>query len=439
MVRTRRRAHHAWPGGPAVAGGSCPDVRQGRSHIRPAPARAAAADLSHRPGTNNTERATRPLTAPFDRHGGAMRIVLFSDLHLETNFAWAPPGVARRRRRSLEDTLVSIVELAEEVDADLLCCGGDLYEDERFTPDTTAFVRNVLSEAGRPVHLAPGNHDWYGPASLYAQVDWPDHVHVFTEDELTPVTLEDGLTLWGAAHRAPANTDGFLDRGFEVDRGGIHLALFHGSERGGLPREEEGKEPHAPFGAEQIPAAGIHHAMLGHFHTPRDAPHHTYPGNPDPLTFGEQGERGAVIVDVADDGSVTRQRRRVANSEVHDRELDLTGCGSSHEVRQRIHAALRELSGAVRLDLHGELDPQVELDRRELDEVAAEVHEVEAVVLRASRVRVAYDLEAIAAEATVRGRFVQDVRDSDLPEDEKRRVIVTGLRALDGRHDLEVA
>jgi DNA repair protein SbcD/Mre11 len=368
-----------------------------------------------------------------------MRIVLFSDLHLETHFAWAPPHVARRRRRALEDTLVKIVELAEEVEADLVCCGGDLYEDERFTPDTIAFVRSVLAEAGRPVHIAPGNHDWYGPASLYAQVAWPAHVHVFDRDELTPLTLEEGLTLWGAAHLGPANTDGFLDRGFRVDRGGVHLALFHGSERAGLPHETDGKVPHAPFDAEQIPAAGLHHAMLGHFHSPREGPHHTYPGNPEPLTFGEEGLRGAVVLDVADDGTVARQWHEVAVSEVHDIALDVTGCASNRDIRQLIHATLRTLSGAVRLDLHGELDPEVELDRRELDEVAAEVDEVEAVVLRARRVRVAYDLDAIAAETTVRGRFVRDVLDADLDEDEQRRIIVTGLRAMDGRDDLEVA
>jgi len=51
---------------------------------------------------------------------------------------------------------------------------------------------------------------------------------------------------------------------------------------------------------------------------------------------------------------------------------------------------------------------------------------------------VAYNFEAIKDEATVRGEFVRQVTSSDLPEDEKQRVLVTGLRALDGREDLEV-
>ncbi len=51
---------------------------------------------------------------------------------------------------------------------------------------------------------------------------------------------------------------------------------------------------------------------------------------------------------------------------------------------------------------------------------------------------IGYNLEAIRNETTVRGEFVRQVTGADMPEDEKRKVLVTGLRALDGRDDLEV-
>jgi DNA repair protein SbcD/Mre11 len=60
-------------------------------------------------------------------------------------------------------------------------------------------------------------------------------------------------------------------------------------------------------------------------------------------------------------------------------------------------------------------------------------------VPRMGRLTVAYDFDALVAEPTVRGQFAKDVLASDLDEDTKRRVLVTGLRALDGRSaDLEV-
>ena len=94
-----------------------------------------------------------------------------------------------------------------------------------------------------------------------------------------------GRTLWGGAHCASAGTENFL-QGFRVGRSGIHLGLFHGSERSGLREQGEGKLPHAPFDSEDIERAGLHHAFVGHYHAPRDAARHTYPGNPEPLAFG---------------------------------------------------------------------------------------------------------------------------------------------------------
>ncbi len=364
-----------------------------------------------------------------------MRIVHFADLHLGTLFRWVPPEVARQRRQALRDTLVRIADVTREVRADALLCGGDLYEHERFTPDTAAFLRTAFERIHpTPVYIAPGNHDWYGPQSLYRQVEWTPNVHVFAADRLEPIALSDGLTLWGAAHRAPANTDGFLDD-FRVERGGVHLALFHGSERTWLGQQGEGKQPHAPFNTEQIEQAGLHHAFLGHYHRPRDAERHTYPGNPEPLAFGEDGDRGVVIADVAGEGGVRCQRRTVAVTMLHDLTVDISGCSSTQDIRERVAGACAGLDGIARITLNGDLAAGVEL---RLDGFSDVLPGMEATVVRLGDVRPDYDLVSLQQEPTVRGQFVRDVTSAALDADLQRRVLVTGLRALDGRDDLEV-
>jgi DNA repair exonuclease SbcCD nuclease subunit len=285
-----------------------------------------------------------------------------------------------------------------------------------------------------PVFVAPGNHDWFGRDSLYERVDWSDNVHVFKAPRLEPVTLADGLTLWGGAHLQPAGTRGFLDD-FHVDRAGVHLALFHGSERDALREQGESKVPHAPFAAADVPRAGLHHALVGHYHVPRQAPHHTYPGNPDPLAFGEEGARGAVLVRVHADGSFELETRSVASTAVHDVAVDLTGCQSGSEIADRVAASLVSRSGFARVTLRGELAPQVDIRATDLERAAPHL---EAVLVRAGDVRSGYDLDAVRTEPTVRGQFVRDVLAADLDADARRRVLLAGLRALDGRDDLEV-
>ena len=158
------------------------------------------------------------------------------------------------------------------------------------------------------------------------------------------------------AHLGPANTGNFLE-GFRGEQSGIHIALFHGAERSWFGEQDTGKQPHAAFNASEVEAAGLAHAFLGHYHRPKDAEFHTYPGNPDPLAFGEDGERGAVVATIGPDGRVARERHRVAVAEVHDLELNVTGLTTQQQILDRLEAGASSLSGFARLTVRGEHRP----------------------------------------------------------------------------------
>lgn len=373
-----------------------------------------------------------------------MKIAHLADVHLDAPFAQFGAAAQRKRQSAIEESFKQALREASDRRVDLLVIAGDLYEQERFTPNTASFLRTEFGDFGLPVYIAPGNHDHYVPKSLYATSDWPSNVHIFMTAQLEPIGIEDGLTLWGAAHRVPATTTNFLS-GFTVDRGGINLSLFHGAEESELVYvhqlggDDEKKAAYAPFRAKQIAEAGLDHAFVGHIHTPLDGERHTYPGNPEPLTFGERGDlqRGLVIATINEDGSVTPERISVAKSTVCDVPVDLTGCNSNSDVREKVAEALGSIDGFVRVTLTGEVGSAVDINLSELRDAAPS--RLNAVIIRTGRLHVAFPVEEIAKETeTVRGRFVNDVLSSDLDDETKHKVIVTGLRALDGRPDLTV-
>lgn len=365
-----------------------------------------------------------------------LRILHFADLHLDARFAWVPRPFASVRRQALRDTLCTIVDLARTERVDAVLCSGDLFEHDRVTPDTAKFLRSQFEALHPiPVYVAPGNHDHLARESLYALVTWSPNVHVFDSDELEPTALVDGVTMWGAAHLVPASTRGFLDS-FRVDRSGINLAVFHGSEQSWLPYQGADKQPHAPFRADQIERAGLDFAFVGHYHSPRRTDRLAYPGNPDPLSFGECGDRGAILATISPDGAVAMETRTVAASRVHDIVVDVTGCTSFQEIRDQAASVLTGVEGAIRLTVQGELHPDVE---PQYDLLRALVLPPSYATVHQGDLRQGYDLEAIAAEPTVRGQFVRDVRASELDADIQRKVLVTGLRALSGRRDLEAS
>ena len=361
-----------------------------------------------------------------------MKFVLFSDLHLDSPFQWAGPSLGRKLRLRLRETLDRICRLAVDQGADALLCAGDLYEQESFTPDTAEYLRSSFEKlTPLRVFIAPGNHDWYGPTALYREVPWSPNVRVFDEGRLTAAPLDGQVTLWGAAHRAPANTDDFL-QGFHVDGAAMNLALFHGSEHRFLTEQDEGKVPHAAFREDEIPAAGLRHAFVGHYHQPRNSQWLTYAGSPQPLAFGKSSG-SAVIVEVTD-GKVHRKRVDVSSVAFHDIRVDVSGATSMSEILQRAHDAVAQLRGVARVTISGRLATGVDL---KLDDIRANPAQLDALVIRTKDLIADYDFDALAEEQTVRGQFVRDVRNSELADDETQRVLVVGLRALDGRTDLE--
>ncbi len=360
-----------------------------------------------------------------------MKLVLFADLHLDAPFRWAPISLGRKLRLGLRETLDRICRLAAEGGADALLCGGDLYEQENFTPDTAEFLRATFSNIGSvPVFIAPGNHDWYGPISLYRQVAWSPNVHIFAEGQLAPVQIGENVALWGAAHRSPANTGDFLQN-FHANGARWNVALFHGSERGFFTEQGEGKAPHAAFRESEVHEAGLIHAFVGHYHQPKETQWLTYPGSPQALAFGE-GEGGAIVIEL-ENGNISRERVDVSSMPFTTVQVNVSGAASMSEIIDRVRVELAGIRGVVRVILYGTLATTVDLKR---DDIKSAFGDLDGMVVQA-RVQEAYDLEAIAKEQTVSGQFVRDVGASELDESEKRRVLAVGLRALDNRGDLD--
>ena len=85
------------------------------------------------------------------------------------------------------------------------------------------------------------------------------------------------------------------------------------------------------------------------------------------------------------------------------------------------------------MTLEGEVDPGCEIVPAELEERCrgglAELHVRD-------RTRPAYDLDALAAEQSARGRFVRRMRASEDPL--AAEALHAGLRAIDGRREVLV-
>jgi exonuclease SbcD len=334
----------------------------------------------------------------------AFKLIHCADVHLETTFPDMRGGAARRK--ALADAFVRIVDEAIARDADVLTIGGDLYESERAGPQTGRFLFEQFARFGKPVLIAPGNHDPHGPGSLLARSDLPPNVVVFNEAAWRAYPLAEGVTLFGFGHTPAEPGRPFANARF--DRGGIQIALVHGSDEERCPPN---KRATAPFTKSEVLASGANLLLTGHYHggyvaLENKRPIVAYPGSPEPIRFGEAATHGAILVTV-DGGALKVAQIPTARTRLIELACDLSGVDNENAAFERVmpELALLGKTDYVRLRLCGTVAPGTRLDLALMDDrLGGSLGS-----LSLEDQTLAFDYETIAREPTVRGHVARDL------------------------------
>lgn len=373
------------------------------------------------------------------------RILHTADIHLDRPFGGnpGPTNLPEARRRGLREALSALGTLARTEECDAISIGGDLFEDELAGYHTARFLVDTFrSFAPRRVFISPGNHDPFHPRSLYARTNWPSNVHIFRKQEFEPVTLEEGLTLWGIGHPDVAWRTNPLDTA-SVPKEGVHIALFHGAEMGSRPKN---KGIHGPFSASEIHQHGFLLALLGHYHDLRiDEPLGLiYPGTPEPLASDETGDRGPVLVTI-EKGKWHARSIPTNQWLALDLRLPVDGAMTTAEVIGTAISAIRDASPRalsktmVRLSLTGRRDDGLSLSPDLLAQISQDLEIASLSVVDMTQSPL--DPAVIMREPTVRGAFLRQLEElsPDMEEEEREELIArTRAYGLDALSDREI-
>jgi DNA repair exonuclease SbcCD nuclease subunit len=359
-----------------------------------------------------------------------MKILHVADTHLDRVFGAADDRRdAGRRRAGLRDALLRALAAGRAEGVGAVVLAGDVYEHASVTADTIAFLAGELERAEVPVLVTPGNHDPYVAGSAWQLAAWPANVHVFAADRVEAFELGDGVVVWGAAFCAATAPAG-IPNGFSAPSDGrTHLLAIHAALTGER-WADEGR--HRSVTRAQLRATNVARVLLGHFHDGYDDGMLCYPGSPEPLGWGERhGDHGASILTVAAAG-VTARHVPIATRRYVERSMSVAGAAGSSDIEALVSAeAAREQGACLRLILEGEVAPGCTIDRDALSErFGADLEQLVVV----DRTRPAYDLQAIARERSVRGRFVARMLERD--DALAGEAVLAGLRALDGHAEV---
>lgn len=221
-----------------------------------------------------------------------IKLLHSADWHLDAPLAGRTREQAACLRRALLALPDRIAAIAKAEGCDLVLLSGDLF-DGPGTPESAAALRRALEEMAVPVFIAPGNHDYMAPDSVWSRELWPENVHIFSKGRMESVALP-GLDcrVYGAAFtamEAPALLKDFRAECQER----YAIGVLHG----------DATQTHSPYCAvssEQVRESGLDYLALGHIHKGGSFVSGStlcaWPGCPQGRGYDETGDKGVLIV-----------------------------------------------------------------------------------------------------------------------------------------------
>lgn len=321
-----------------------------------------------------------------------------ADLHLDSPFKALPPEKAAARRREQRLLLDELVELCNTEQCDLLLLSGDLFDADAAWQDTMDALRRSFRACRARIFISPGNHDFYAPGSPYCG-EWPENVHVFTKETPASVVIEElGTEVWGAAFTAPGAPS--LLEGFRVrDESLLNVMVLHGD-------AETPAGPYNPVTRAQIEQSGLDYLALGHIHAEsgrRQAGKTVYawPGCAMGRGFDELGPKGVYLGTLSERGCTLEFRP------LPGRMYEILTVEAGDDPLSAVEAALPgdTQNDIYRIILTGACEPP---DLRAL--YGALSDRFFGLTLR-DQTTPRRDLWAEAGEDTLKGLFLQELRD----------------------------
>jgi DNA repair exonuclease SbcCD nuclease subunit len=312
-----------------------------------------------------------------------------ADLHLGSPFrglALKEPEVARRFAEASRTAFSDLVSGGIEEGVDFMVIAGDIYDgDWRDNSIGLFFNRELgrLERAGIEVFLLRGNHD--AESVVTRSVSLPQSARQFSTKVPETFRIERlQVALHGQGFAERAVTDNLVTKYPDHVPGWFNIGVLHTALTGRPPHDT-----YAPCSAGHLRARGYEYWALGHVHEFElvgTQPYIVFPGNLQGRSIREQGEKGAVLVSVADGEVIDLERLIVDRARWAEVRLDARGLDSQEAVIRAAEEALQPLREeaesrlvALRFAITGEtaLHRQLVARREQLaDEMQAAAHRV---------------------------------------------------------------
>lgn len=361
-----------------------------------------------------------------------MKIVHIADMHFDSPFVNLSDedNLGDFRRLEQRKVFKKVIKYIKENNIQYLFISGDLYEHKYVKKSTIEYINNLFKEiSNTKIFISPGNHDPFIKNSYYNQFNWNKNVKIFGS-KIEKIETEEA-NIYGFGFDDFYCTHSGIEEFNLEDSDKLNILVIHGTIDGASIEEKQ----YNSMSKKMLLEKGFDYIAMGHIHKPdydtEQNQRIVYPGSPISLGFDELGKHGMIVGEI-EEGKINLEFVELDEEEFIEIELNTTEVYSKEELVEKINNLEIKNNQYIKIILIG--NRNFEINTYEIIKLIAN----ERIIKIKDKTKIAYDLEKISKNNTLRGLFaktmLEKLNDEENSEEDKtiiEKAIEIGLEALE--------
>lgn len=353
-----------------------------------------------------------------------MKIIHCSDLHLDSKMeANLDKEKARQRKNEILLSFENMIDFANKNEVKVIIIAGDLFDKNKVSVKVKNLVKDVIITNPQIDFIyLKGNHD----EENFITEEIPQNLKLFNADNWTKYKYEN-IVISGMEFGKKDNYE--IYQSLMLNQNDVNIVVLHGQEANYSDKKDKAEI----INLKELKNKNINYLALGHIHKYKlekldNRGIYCYSGCLEGRGFDECGDKGFVLLEIEENKINTKFiKNSIRNLE--EIQVDISDTMTTTEVQEKINEKIKYIPKEylIKIILTGKIDINSEKDINYLLKKYSEEFYFVKIYDRTT-LKINYlDYEN---DASLKGEFIRMVLNEDLPEEEKKEIIITGINAL---------
>ena len=359
-----------------------------------------------------------------------MKIIHCSDLHLDSKMeANLDKEKARQRKNEILLNFQNMIDFANKNQVNIIIIAGDLFDKNKVSVKAKNIVKDaIISNTNIDFVYLKGNHD----EENFITEEIPSNLKLFNGDNWTSYRYEN-IVISGIEFGKKDSYE--IYKSLMLNQSDFNIVVLHGQETNYTDKKDKAEI----INLRELKNKNIDYLALGHIHKYKmekldNRGVYCYSGCLEGRGFDECGNKGFVLLDI-ENNKINTEFIKNSIRNLEEIEVDISDTMTTTEVETKIDEKISNISrdNLIKIVLTGKVDINSE---RDIDYLLKKYNDEFYFLKIYDKTTLKINYLDYENDASLKGEFIRMILNEDLPDEEKKEIIMTGIKALSGEDEV---